>query len=127
MRLLSAMSSIIIVMLSISAISAQSLQSLSSQSVPRLINVTGVFRPANGQPAGGAETVTLSIYADQQGGTPLWQETQTVALDAEGRYALLLGATRPDGIPRRCLAGRRRTGSPRCSNGRARSKDLGRG
>ena len=50
MRLLSAMSSIIIVMLSISAIIAQSLQSLSSQSVPRLINVTGVFRPANGQP-----------------------------------------------------------------------------
>ena len=42
---------------------------------------------------------TLSIYADQQGGAPLWQETQTIAIDQEGRYSLLLGATRPEGIP----------------------------
>jgi hypothetical protein len=81
------------------AISAQSSQSVSSTSVPRLINVTGVFQPANGQPAGRVETVTLSIYADQEGGAPLWQETQTIALDAQGRYSLILGATRADGIP----------------------------
>src|SRR5262245_21177551 len=67
-------------------------QSAQDQSVPRLINITGVFRPADGQPAGPVATVTLSIYADQQGGAPLWQETQTVALDAQGRYSLLLGA-----------------------------------
>jgi hypothetical protein len=63
------------------------------------MNISGVYRPADGQPAGPVATVTLSIYADQQGGSPVWQETQTVALDAQGRYSLLLGATRPDGIP----------------------------
>jgi hypothetical protein len=69
-----------------------------SASVPRLINITGAFRPADGQPPAGVETVTLAIYADEQGGTPLWQETQTVTLDDRGRYALLLGAT-SGGIP----------------------------
>src|SRR5262245_35236428 len=82
-----------------SAIAAQSSQSMSSASVPRLIEVVGVFRPADGLPAGPVETVTLSIYADPEGGLPVWQETQTIAVDAQGRYSLLLGATSPDGIP----------------------------
>ena len=99
MRLLSAMSLLIVVVVSASAISAQSSQSVSSASVPRLINISGVFRPANGQPASAVETVTLSIYADSEGGAPLWQETQTIALDGQGRYALLLGATQADGVP----------------------------
>src|SRR3954470_18090179 len=77
---------------------AQSAQS-SSTSVPRLINVTGVFRPADGQAPAAVESVTLSIYADQEGGTALWQETQSVTLDDRGRYSLLLGATTPGGIP----------------------------
>jgi len=74
-------------------------------SVPRLINITGVFRPADGQPPAAVETVTLAIYADPTGGAPLWQETQTVALDDKGRYSLLLGATRPDGIPAEVFGG----------------------
>src|SRR4051812_29693871 len=99
MRMMSATSSFIAVVLSASAISAQSTQSTSSPSVPRLINVSGVFRPADGQPARAVETVTFSIYADREGGAPMWQETQTVAIDAQGGYSLLLGASRPDGIP----------------------------
>ena len=87
------------IVVSASAISAQSSQSVSSPSVPRLINISGVFRPADGQPASAVETVTLSIYADPEGGAPLWQETQTIALDGQGRYSLLLGATQADGIP----------------------------
>src|SRR3954469_7606539 len=78
--------------------SAQSAQS-SSTSVPRLINITGVFRPADGQAPATVESVTLSIYADPEGGTPLWQETQSVTLDERGRYSLLLGAAQPGGIP----------------------------
>src|SRR5437870_865047 len=74
-------------------------QSSQTASVPRLVNVTGVFQPADGRPAGAVETITLSIYADQDGGAPLWQETQSVALDERGRYALLLGASTADGIP----------------------------
>jgi hypothetical protein len=74
-------------------------QSNPSASVPHLITVSGVFRPADGQPPAPVETATLSIYADQEGGTPLWQETQSVALDERGRYTLVLGATLTDGIP----------------------------
>jgi endosialidase-like protein len=98
MRLTSAMSSLGLVILFSSAIAAQSPQSV-SQSVPRVINVTGVFRPADGLSAGATETVTLSIYSEPEGGVPLWQETQTVTVDAQGRYSTLLGATSPDGIP----------------------------
>ena len=55
MRLLSAMRALLaLIVLSPSAIFAQSSQSVSSASVPRLINITGVFRPADGQPAGRA-------------------------------------------------------------------------
>ena len=68
-------------------------------SVPRLINITGVFRPADGRPPAAVETVTLAIYGDETGGAPLWQETQYVVVDADGRYAVLLGATQPDGLP----------------------------
>ena len=68
-------------------------------SVPRLIYLSGVFRPADGQPPAPVEVVTLAIYADAEGGTPLWQETQSLAVDDKGRYALLLGASQADGIP----------------------------
>jgi len=74
-------------------------QSSPSISVPRLINLNGVFRPADGQPIAGAETVTFAIYADESGGTPIWQETQQVTPDASGRYTVLLGATKTEGVP----------------------------
>ena len=67
--------------------------------VPRVVNLSGVFRPADGQATGAAETVTLSIYSDEIGGAPLWQETQAVRIGPDGRYNLLLGETLPDGIP----------------------------
>ena len=66
MRLLSVVSSVIVVALSAGAVSAQSAQSLSSEPVPRVVTITGVFRPADRQPAGRFETVTLSLYAEQE-------------------------------------------------------------
>jgi len=79
--------------------SAQVADSSQSGSVPRLISVTGVFQPANGQPPAAGTVVTLSLYADQTGGPLLWQEMQTVTTDSAGRFTLLLGATQPDGVP----------------------------
>ena len=79
-------------------------QGAQTAAVPRVINLTGVFQPVDGQPPRAVETVTLAIYAEPTGGTPLWQETQSVAVDTKGRYALLLGATAPDGIPAAVLA-----------------------
>src|SRR5690242_1991795 len=74
-------------------------QSPQDQSIPRLITITGVYRPADGQAPGAVETVTLSVYADEQGGAPLFQETQQVTLDDRGRYSVVLGAAHADGIP----------------------------
>ena len=77
---------------------AQSSQD-ASLSVPRLITITGVYRPADGKPPAAIETVTLSVYADAEGGAPLFQETQQVTLDDRGRYSIVLGAAHADGIP----------------------------
>jgi hypothetical protein len=63
------------------------------------VRVTGTFVPADGLRPTPVETVTLAIYAEETGGTPLWQETQTVAVDADGRYTLMLGSTLPEGLP----------------------------
>src|SRR5580704_11195414 len=64
--------------------------------VPKLVRFSGSFRPATGQPsqspAPSTESVTLSVYRDQTGGTALWQEIQNVAVDADGSYSLLMGA-----------------------------------
>src|SRR5437762_13021316 len=99
MRYVSALLTFIVVVLfSPLVIFAQSAQEPGT-SVPRLVNITGLFRPADGQPPAAIETVTFAIYADPTDGSPLWQETQTVTLDDRGRYSLLLGATQTGGIP----------------------------
>ncbi len=43
--------------------------------------------------------VTFALYKDQQGGAPLWLETQNVAVDAAGHYSVQLGATLSHGLP----------------------------
>ena len=70
---------------------AQSAPAEPTVTVPRLIQITGVFQPADGQPPAPVEVVTLSIYAEPEGGLPVWQEQQTVAVDRTGRFTLLLG------------------------------------
>jgi len=79
------------------SLSAQQVQP--SLRVPRLVRVGNTFHPANGLSISPVESVTFSIYHDEQGGTPLWSETQNVAVDPDGRYSALMGSTLPDGIP----------------------------
>ena len=67
--------------------------------VPRAFWFAGVLRDANGQPRTGSAQLLFAIYRDADGGVPLVQERQTVTLDAEGRYGVLLGSTLPDGLP----------------------------
>ena len=74
-------------------------QGLLAQSPPRLVPAAGVARDAGGNLLSGPVTVTFVVYATQEGGEPLWKETQTLTLDAAGRYSTLLGATRPEGLP----------------------------
>ena len=73
--------------------------------VPRLIQIAGAFQPVDGQPPSAVEIVTLSVYAEADGGLPVWQERQTVAIEkTTGRFTLLLGASNPAGIPAEVFA-----------------------
>jgi hypothetical protein len=100
MRLVNAVSAaVVLVLMSPILLLAQSVQPGPTVSIPRLISVSGVFQPIDGQPPAPAETVTFSVFAEPEGGAPLWQETQVVSCDKTGRFTVLLGATQADGIP----------------------------
>lgn len=68
-------------------------------SIPRVMTISGVFQPADGQPPRPVETIVLALYTRSDGGEPIWEEVQAISLDAEGRYTVVLGVTRRDGIP----------------------------
>jgi hypothetical protein len=67
--------------------------------VPDLINYSGVLKDATGRPLTGVTGVTFLLYAAEQGGVPLWLETQNVMPEKSGRYSVQLGATSKNGIP----------------------------
>lgn len=47
--------------------------------------------------APGAGAITFAVYRDQEGGEPLWTETQSVDVDDKGQFSVVLGAL--DRIP----------------------------
>ena len=67
--------------------------------VPNLINFTGTIKDQGGKPLSGVTGVTFLLYREQQGGAPLWTETQNVQADARGNYSVQLGATKSEGLP----------------------------
>src|SRR5712691_3728695 len=67
--------------------------------VPRLIKLAGTLKDAQGKPLSNTVGVTFAIYKEQEGGAPLWMETQNVELDEQGHYSVLLGATKSEGLP----------------------------
>jgi len=81
------------------SIAAQSASSGSaSSSVPPLVNFNGVLTSA-GKPVTGTVGVTFYLYQDQQGGAPLWLETQNVQADKTGHYSVALGSASSQGLP----------------------------
>ena len=70
----------------------------SSATFPRLVSFSGTIVNA-GKPVTGRIPVIFSLYPEQEGGTPVWSETQVVQTDAQGHYTVLLGATEPSGLP----------------------------
>jgi hypothetical protein len=65
----------------------------------RLVRFGGRALDAANQPVTGVAGVTFAIYEEQSGGTPLWQETQNLTTDANGRFSALLGSGSATGIP----------------------------
>ncbi len=91
--------------------------------VPRLVRFTGTLsEPATSTTVGNAEAstsatgvatnstvaarlassvvgVTFALYSQETGGAPLWLETQNVQVDQTSHYTVLLGLTKPEGLP----------------------------
>ena len=71
--------------------------------MPPVLRFSGTLAVATGR-----VPVTFGLYADQTGGGPLWQETQTVAIGATGRYtAMVLGTA--TALPAGCSSAVRRS------------------
>jgi len=67
--------------------------------VPTLVNFAGTVTDAKGAPLSGIVGVTFSLYTERSGGSPLWIETQNVQPDNSGRYQVMLGSTKSQGLP----------------------------
>src|SRR5689334_5287065 len=62
------------------------------QSVPSTVKFAGALLGSNGAPLHGTVGVNFYIYKEEDGGTPLWMETQNVLADKNGRYSVSLGS-----------------------------------
>jgi len=79
--------------------SAQQQGSTTNVVVPTLVNFSGVLKDSSGEPLTAVVGVSFYLYNEQQGGTPLWMETQNVQPDKTGHYAVMLGSTTSQGLP----------------------------
>jgi hypothetical protein len=67
--------------------------------LPRLVRFGGAAKDLNGSPLTGVVGITFALYSEKEGGAPLWLETQNATADTSGHYTVLLGATKPEGLP----------------------------
>ena len=82
------------------SLSAQTASSPAAQAPPPLIQFSSVATDEGGNTLSGVVNITFSLYSAQQGGEPLWTETQNnVQLDSTGHYSVQLGITKPNGVP----------------------------
>ena len=81
-------------------VSIASAQQTSSTTVPNLIRYSGTLKDAQGVAFSPTATgVTFAIYKQQDGGAPVWMETQSITPDVSGNYSVLLGSTTAAGLP----------------------------
>jgi hypothetical protein len=72
-------------------IEAQIMATNSSTVVPTLVKYRGTLTDLIGKLLSGTVGVTFLLYKDEQGGAPLWRETQNVTPDKSGHYTVALG------------------------------------
>jgi hypothetical protein len=82
-----------------SAVTAPHISEPSETGVPKLIQFSGTLKDVACRPISGVASVTFVIYNEQDNGSALWSETQNVLADANGHYAVLLGAATGNGVP----------------------------
>ncbi len=67
--------------------------------VPKLIQFGSTLKDSAGRPVVGVASVTFAIYAEEDGGTALWSETQNVIADSNGHFSAQLGGATANGVP----------------------------
>jgi hypothetical protein len=72
--------------------------------IPNLIRYSGTALRSDGKAAAGQVSITFLIFKDEQGGEPLWSETQSAISDASGHYEVHLGAAGAAGVPAELFA-----------------------
>ncbi len=75
-----------------------------STPVPSLVSYSGTALDGKGKPLSGETSITFLVFQNEQGGEPLFAETQTVVPNAAGQYKVQLGATLPNGLPAELFA-----------------------
>ncbi|MFB3815014.1 MAG: hypothetical protein ACE14L_12975, partial [Terriglobales bacterium] len=83
-----------LILLPLSAYAQDSGISTAAQTVPLLVKFRGILQSAEGTTG-----VTFALYKNENGGAPLWLETQNVVVDANGQYTVFLGAANGRGLP----------------------------
>ncbi len=63
--------------------------------VPTSMVAEGWFFKSDGTPDSGTLAVTYRLYRQAEGGSPVWEETQEITIDAAGHYSLRLGSVQP--------------------------------
>jgi len=94
-----ASAALILLLCSLYSGAQQTLSTNTNVAVPPLVNFSGALTDVNGKSLTGVVGVTLLLYKDQQGGSPLWMETQNVQPDNRGYYTVMLGSTSSTGLP----------------------------
>jgi len=90
---------LLVLSLGVSMVAGQSTTTATNAVVPTLASFSGVLVDLDGKPLTGVTGVTFLLYKDEQGGAPLWMETQNVTPDKRGHYTVVLGSTTSQGLP----------------------------
>jgi hypothetical protein len=97
---------VLVLISSLTAVRANAVQSADAAgtSIPQIVSFSGTLRGFDGNSASGVVGITFALYKEEQGGRPLWLETQNVTLDDAGRFSVKLGASTPEGLPAELFA-----------------------
>jgi hypothetical protein len=87
------------VVLSLTQLTVAQTPTQTASALPRLVRFGGTVKDLNGRPLTGVVGITFAFYSEKTGGAPLWLETQNATADTTGHYTVLLGSTKPDGVP----------------------------
>jgi len=92
---------IVLALATLLSVSICAAQQASTAAVPDLIRYSGTLKDTQGAALSSSTAVgvTFAIYKQQDGGAPVWQETQNVTPDASGQYSMVLGSTTSTGLP----------------------------